>query len=218
MLDIILFAAFAIFMGVKLFNALGRKDYENPVTLNSSPTTLDKETPILDDVKYEYVTENFEELEKKYGPKLTSQLKEINSIDPSFTEQNFLQGSQIAFEMILTAFNAGDKKTLKELLSTEVYKNFETEIDNRKHLATTEENTLIAILSSEIKSILLEKDFAKIVVEIVSEQINLLKNNSGEVIEGDPAHVNKVSEIWTFARNLNSDNPNWKLVETGNLG
>ena len=120
--------------------------------------------------------------------------------------------------MILTAFNAGDKKTLKELLSTEVYKNFETEIDNRKHLATTEENTLIAILSSEIKSILLEKDFARIVVEIVSEQINLLKNKSGEVIEGDPAHVNKVSEIWTFARNLNSDNPNWKLVETGNLG
>jgi len=219
--DIILFAALAVYVGIKLFNSLGNKDYDDQIK-PSSHTTGNNVVQFpeglkqhVTDVKFEEVTENYAELEKKHGPEIASQIKKIRRLDPSFTESSFLTGASKAFEIILEAFANDDKLTLRKLLSKDLYNSFTDEIENRKKSGTTYENTLVSILASNIKSIALERKYAKIVVEIVSEQINLIRDKKGDIVDGNPSTVNKISELWTFARNLSSSNPNWELVATG---
>lgn len=217
--DIILFAALAVFVGVKLYNALGRKDYDSPVlkakNSNVVPFPNNNAAPVVD-VPFAEITESYEELEKKHGPELATTIKKIQAIDPSFSEANFLSGAKYAFEIILKAFASGDVNTLRKLLSKDMYNSFVTEIEKRKQSDKIAENTLVSILASNIKSVALDKKNAQIGVEIISEQINLVKDKSGKIVDGSSSHVNKISELWTFARNLASTNPNWELVATGN--
>jgi predicted lipid-binding transport protein (Tim44 family) len=221
-LDLILLAI-SVYVGFKLFNSLGNKDYDDKIQppKNAAPNNVVqfpeglKQSAV--DVKFEEINEeSYEELEKKHGSQIADQIKKIRKIDPTFTEAGFVKGADTAFEIILKAFSEGDKFTLRKLLSKEMYKDFEEEIDKRNKDTKTYENTLVAVLASNIKSIALERKYAKIAVEIVSEQINLIKDKKGDIIEGNPSSVNKISELWTFARNLSSSNPNWELVETSN--
>lgn len=223
-IDIIIFAAVAVYVGVKLFNALGNKDYDEHIQNAKNDNNVVQFPNGADpshlkgqiDLKFEPITDKYEDLEKKYGPDLAKKIKKIESIDPSFTEDNFLTGAKSAFEVILKAFSVGDKTTLKNLLSKDIYKGFIAEIDKRDKDTKVPENTLVSILASNIKSVALDRKSAKIGVEIISEQINLIKDKDGEIIEGNPSHVNKISELWTFARNLTSSNPNWELIATSN--
>ena len=153
-------------------------------------------------------------LEEKFGEKLAIKIREIRKIDPSFAIENFLNGARRAFEIIISAFSAGEKNTLKPLLSKEVYKNFASEIDNREKDGKIEETTLVSILSSTIKNIAFSKKYVSIAVQIVSEQINIIRDKEGKIIEGNPSQVDKIEEIWTFGRDLSSSNPNWELMET----
>jgi predicted lipid-binding transport protein (Tim44 family) len=220
MIDIIIFAAFAVFIGFKLFNALGRKDFDNPKRAAQDNVVRfpagnnDKAV----DVKFEEIKDDYEELEKKHGLEIANQIKEIRKFDSGFNEKDFLAGAKRAFEMILQAFAKGDKETLKPLLASNIYEGFKAEIDKRELNGEVEETTLVAVLTSEIKDIKMTSKWnARIVVEIVSEQIRLVKDKEGRILQGDPSHVDKVSEIWTFSRNLTSPNPNWELVETGHV-
>lgn len=223
MMDLLLFAAFAVFMGFKLYNALGKKDFDEPRPTakpsNSNVVTFPhgeaEQTPVQDvafrDVKKE---EDYTALEATYGAEVVNRVKEIRDIDPAFTVQHFLAGARYAFEMILAAYSKGDKATLQSLLARDIYKGFSEAIDARSQQGSNEENTLVSVESPTIKNISVQNKTAQIVVEIISEQINLVKNKDGKVIEGDPSEVNKVSEMWTFSRNLTSPNPNWELVAT----
>ena len=214
MFDIILFAAFAIFMGVKLFKTLGQKDFNHKEHQNNQvidfpgaqPNKPSKEEQKAFDIDY------YEEIEKKHGAKITSKIKEIRKIDSNFTAEGFLDGAKKAFEIILESFSSGNKDMLKNLLSNDIYKGFASEIDKREKENQTNETTLVAILSSKIKEIKLSKKTANIALEIASEQINVVKDKDGKVIEGNPSQVEKLSEEWTFSRDLASKNPNWKLV------
>lgn len=216
MIDIILFAAFAAFIGFKLYNALGRKDFEGvakkPDNVVRFPNGAAEKVV---DAKFEEIKDDYEELEKKHSPEVVGTIKEIRKLDASFNEKDFLSGAKKAFELVLKAFSKGDKEALKPLLSKEIYEGFQQEIDRREISGEVEDTTLVSILDSQIKDITMASKWnAKIVVEIVSEQIRLVKDKRGKVLQGDPSHVDKVSEQWTFSRNLLSPNPNWELVET----
>lgn len=217
MIDIILFAAFAVFMGFKLFNALGKKDFDATAQVKDNVVKFPNgDNAKVVDVKFEEVKDDYEELEKKHGSKIVEQIKEIRKLDGSFNEKDFITGAKKAFEIILSAFSRGDKEALKPLLSKEVYDGFQAEIDRREQSGEVEETTLVAILTSDIKDIKMASKWnARVVVEIVSEQIRLIKDKKGQILQGDPSRVDKVSERWTFSRNLSSPNPNWELVETG---
>jgi len=88
-------------------------------------------------------------------------------------------------------------------------------IKSRADNNETLETTLVGISEAEIIKAELQDKTAFITVKFVSEQINVTCNAEGEVIDGDPGEVTTVMDIWTFARNTRSRDPNWTLVATG---
>lgn len=148
------------------------------------------------------------------GSALNSALKQILSVDRSFEPEPFLEGAQAAYEMIVMAFADGDKKALKNLLSREVYEGFVAAIDEREKRGETIESTFVGIDKAEIVEAALKGSTAQVTVKIHSQLISATRNKAGEVVDGDPSKVSEVIDIWTFARDTTSRDPNWKLVAT----
>lgn len=141
-------------------------------------------------------------------------LARIKMADKSFEESQFLAGAKAAFEMIVAAYAEGDTKALRPLLANDVYNDFAGAIEERRKNKQTLETTLVGINEAEIVEAELQGRTAFVKVRFRSEQVNTLRDAEGRIIEGDPNAVTKVTDIWTFARNTRSRDPNWSLVAT----
>lgn len=146
--------------------------------------------------------------------KLSPLDRELTRI-PNFNKALFIKGAQKAFEMILSAFSKGDAGTLSKLVNGELLKKFEKVINERKEQGMTAETDLIGFVETEIESVkFVDDESVNLVVKFVSEQVNLLKNAEGEVIEGDENYVQKISDVWTFEKSLNPRVNSWLLCST----
>jgi predicted lipid-binding transport protein (Tim44 family) len=143
-----------------------------------------------------------------------SGLTQIRLADSAFDLQQFLAGARAAFEMIVEAYAAGDKATLRPLLVDKVYRGFEGAIDQRQAAGQTLETQLTAVPAAEVVGAETAGSRARITVRFKSEQINLLKDGAGKVLEGEPQTAEEVIDLWTFERDTRSADPNWTLVET----
>ncbi len=141
-------------------------------------------------------------------------LRAIREADPNFSVQEFIEGGRAAFEMIVTSFANGDKETLRPLLSDEVYENFAGAIDARDAAGETMEMTLVGIREADVLEATMDGRVAFVTLKFVTEQIEVVRDKDGEVVSGDQSKVTTVTDIWTFARNTRSRNPNWTLVAT----
>ena len=130
------------------------------------------------------------------------------------TKEQFIKGAKAAYEMIITSFAKGDKKTLKTLLNKEIYKNFSDEIDHRKKENLKSELTFVGVRSAEIKNFEKKDNIYTFTVNFVSEIITCKKDKNNKVIEGNPDRIKTVNDVWKFSKNMWSSNPNWYLVET----
>lgn len=148
------------------------------------------------------------------GSALNSALRQILSVDRSFEPEPFLQGARAAYEMIVMAFADGDKKALKNLLSRDVYEGFVAAIDEREKRGETIDSTFVGIDKAEIVEAALKGSTAQVTVKIHSQLISATRDKAGEIVDGDPSKVTEVVDIWTFARDTSSRDPNWKLVAT----
>ena len=134
--------------------------------------------------------------------------------DPSFDPDTFLDGARMAYEMIVTAFADGDKATLRNLLSPEVFESFESVIDERKERGETVQASFVGIEQATLTGAEMIADEAHLTVDFVSQMISATVDKAGEVVEGDPQEVAEVTDRWTFARSVRSPDPNWNLVAT----
>ncbi|MDB5590199.1 Tim44/TimA family putative adaptor protein [Enterovirga sp.] len=141
-------------------------------------------------------------------------LDEINKIEPGFDAKAFAEGAKSAYEMIVTAFAQGDVKTLKTLLSRDVFEGFERAIQEREKRGDKAETTFVSIDKGDITAVDCRNRVAQITMRFVSKLITSTRNASGAVIEGDPEAVVDVTDVWTFARTLGTRDPNWQLVAT----
>ncbi|WP_368412879.1 Tim44/TimA family putative adaptor protein [Dongia sp.] len=138
----------------------------------------------------------------------------ITKADPTFDAPEFIGGAKIAFDMIVQAFAAGEVKALQALLARSVYDNFAAAIAERNRLGHRLKTTLIGITQAQITGAELVGKEARVSVKFVSEQISVTEDAGGTVIDGDPTHVDILIDIWTFARDTSSRDPNWQLVAT----
>ena len=163
---------------------------------------------------------SIEDIEAKLGrhaPKdspLRQSLTELLRVDPSFDPTHFLEGAKAAYEMIVMGFADGDEAVLKQLLGTDVYDGFEAAIRERETKGEKVESTLVGINKADIIEAEVKNRMAYVTVKFVSELISVTRDAEAEVVEGDPKKVREVTDIWTFAREAPSKNPNWKLVAT----
>lgn len=186
-LDIVIFAMIAVFLGLRLRSVLGRRnaDQDQP----PRPPNPDS-APVID-----------LEARRVQGPAPSDPLAQIGAADPSFNPERFLSGAQWAFEMIVKAFAAGDKEALKPLLSDSVYDDFVAAIEQRQPGEHAME--LLRIVSATFADARLSNRIAEIAVRFVSEQ----KSGEGEEV--------RMIDLWRFARDVSSKDPNWRLVATG---
>jgi predicted lipid-binding transport protein (Tim44 family) len=139
---------------------------------------------------------------------------QIRAADPKFSPDTFVKGAAQAFPMIVTAFAEGDTAALRRLLSDEVYDTFAEIIRNRLAARESAHAKIIRLDQPVIVRAGLEGRTARVDVKFVSQQIFVLRNQLGEVVEGDPDQPAERTDIWSFARNTRSLDPNWMLIAT----
>jgi predicted lipid-binding transport protein (Tim44 family) len=221
-LDIILFAAIAAFLVLRLRSVLGRRsgNQQRPKLdpfrkRGADEAGEDKVIALPDRGAHADSQATGKTAEGTESSPLEQGLMQIKLADRNFDPEGFVGGAKVAFEMIVTAFAGGDPKTLRPLLSNDVFDDFSGAIKSRLDKNETLESTLVGISEAEIIEAELQGKTAFVTVKFVSEQINVTRNAAGEVVDGDPSGVATVTDIWTFARNTRSRDPNWTLVATG---
>ncbi len=148
------------------------------------------------------------------GSALSKSLMKIIKVDPDFEPEHFVRGAKAAYEMIVMAFAEGNRKTLKQLLSGDVYDGFESALDERDKKKEEVESSFVGISKADIVEASLKNKLAQVTVKFVSELITATRDEEGRVIDGDPNAVREVTDIWTFARETSARDPNWKLIAT----
>ena len=189
-LDLILLAMIAGFIILRLRNVLGRKTgHEGKVVSNLSE-------------------KKFEEFKK------TIKLKKQPTEFDTNQKKQFLKGAEVAYETIINSFAKGDKKSLKDLATEEMNKNFESAIEERNSKNIKSELTFIGIKSSTIEKFEKTAEALFFTVKFISEIISFKKDKDNNVIEGDPNKIKTVIDRWKFTRKISTMNPNWYLAET----
>lgn len=145
---------------------------------------------------------------------LAGALERMVESDPSFTPKSFVEGAKLAYEMIIDSFAKGDKASLKNLLSREVYDGFARAITDRESAGQRVEQRFVGIDKATILAAELDGSRANITVDFDSELISATYDKSGQLVDGSPRDIRRVNDVWTFERDVTSRNPNWKLVKT----
>ena len=148
------------------------------------------------------------------GTPIAAGLDAIAKSDPDFDARHFISGAKGAYEMIVSAFAEGDRKTLKNLLAKDVFDGFAHSITERESRGETVESRFVALNKADISHAELKGSTAQVTVRFVSQLISATRNKAGEVIAGSSDSVTNVTDVWTFARETGSRDPNWKLVST----
>ncbi|NLS01206.1 Tim44 domain-containing protein [Rhizobium sp. P38BS-XIX] len=148
------------------------------------------------------------------GTPLNDSLRELSKSDPAFTPKEFVNGARMAYEMIVMAFADGDRKALKGLLSREVYEGFDAAISDREAKGEKVKSTFVGIDKADIVVAEMKGTEAFVTMRIVSQMISATYDKAGTLIDGDAESVAEINDLWTFARDTRSRDPNWKLVAT----
>jgi predicted lipid-binding transport protein (Tim44 family) len=146
---------------------------------------------------------------------LAAGLDAIVAHDSSFDPRHFISGARSAYEMIVLAFANGDRRALKDLLSSEVYESFEAVIKDREKHEQKTETRFVSIDKAELVGAEARDRAAQLTVRFVSQMISVTRDKTGAIVDGNPDKVADITDVWTFARDTSSRDPNWKLVGTG---
>ena len=209
-LDILIFAMVAGFLLLRLHRALGRRtgNEQRPSFLQENEETQDR---VLQMPRPGAETGGRgDEATTDKTPGLT----ELKAADPNFDDRTFLDGAGEAFEIILAAFAKGNKQELRGLLDDTTYQSFVKEIERREGAGERLETTLVSVKDAVITEAQMSGLSARVTVKFASEQVNVTYNEADEVVAGDASRVANINDVWTFARDVRTRDPNWQLVGT----
>jgi len=148
------------------------------------------------------------------GSPLAQNLEKIFAADTKFSPRAFLEGAKLAYEMIVSAFAQGDRQSLKNLVSREVFEGFAGAIDDREKAGEKMDSRFVGFDKADIVSAELAGKRVQVTVKFISQLISATLNRAGEVIDGDPKQIREVTDVWTFERDVSSRDPNWRLAAT----
>lgn len=217
----IFFMALAVFVFIRLRSVLGRRTGNerpppDPFSRGKGDREADKNVvelprPSTGRAAEESVREN---LTAFAGGAKSEGVAAIAAAEGAFDTAAFLGGAKRAYEAIVTAFATGDRKTLKQLLSREVYDGFLAAISEREERDESVDFKFIGIDKAEITDAAVRSRSAQVTVRFVSSLVSVTRGSEGKIVEGDPTQVSEVTDIWTFAREVKARDPNWRLVAT----
>ena len=223
--------AVAVFVLFRLRSVLGtRTGNERPPVERRKPATSEaaEETvvplrprgtgaPDLDDERRARKTEAEIEQFSRGDAQLAAGFKAVVEADPSFTPKSFLDGAKQAYEMIVTAYAAGDRAMLKNLLEKDVFEGFQRAIAEREAAGQTVDFTFVGLPKVEISEAEYDRKNVLVTVRFHAEVVSATRDKDGALVEGHAEQVQTIADEWTFARNPKSRDPNWKVVTTSQL-
>lgn len=211
-IDLILFAMVAAFLVLRLRSVLGRRtgfERQPGEAPAAAPLPAAREAELPPPAQAGAPARALPDPRSPLGQALMA----IRGVDPSFDPGAFLGGAEGAFRMIVEAFAAGDRETLRNLLSEEAFAGFDQAISAREAAGATQRTELRAIHDMAVEDAELKGSVADITVRIVSDQVNLTIAQDGSIAAGAEA-VTEITDLWTFQRDLRASDPTWRLVGT----
>lgn len=229
----IIFLALAVFIFLRLRSVLGqRTGSERPPYDRAAPNVVQRsqdnnvvpmpgavidQSPLAPAADIVPPTDRWKGIAEP-GTPLAQGLDAIVAHDSSFDPRHFILGARSAYEMIVLAFANGDRRALKDLLSSEVYDSFDGVIKDREKHEQKTETRFVSIDKAELVSAEARDRAAQLTVRFVSQMISVTRDKNGTIVDGNPDKVADITDVWTFARDTTSRDPNWKLVGTGSAG
>lgn len=215
-IQLIVLAGVALFLVLRLKNVLGTRDgFEskpNGKPHGASPGRARPDLAVIEGSIDEDIADHAD-VSSSTGKALAA----MKRVEPSFGVTDFINGARGAYEMILMAFESGDLATLKQFLSDDVYTSFSSVVESRKLEGLKIEAKFIGV--REVK--LTDAEFnennreGEITLKFLGELTSVVKDGAGKIVEGNPDEAKRQKDVWTFARIMGSDDPNWQLVATG---
>jgi predicted lipid-binding transport protein (Tim44 family) len=225
----IIFLALAVFIFLRLRSVLGQRtgserppyDRAAPNVVQRSqdnvvpmPGTVIDQAPLAPTADVTPPADRWKGLAEP-GTPLAQGLDAIATQDSAFDPRHFISGARSAYEMIVLAFANGDRRALKDLLSSEVYESFDAVIKDREKREQKTETRFVSIDKAELVGAEARDKAAQLTVRFVSQMISVTRDKTGTIVDGNPDKVADITDVWTFARDTSSRDPNWKLVGTG---
>ncbi len=214
LIQLLVLAGIAIFLILKLRSVLGSRDgFEKPPTpLEDVRPQVKRNFDVIEGGPDRDITDHVAE-----GSDAAKALSAMKHAEPGFAVTPFLEGARSAYEMILIAFERGELDRIRPFLSDEVEGTFAEAIDQREKNGLTVEANFVGMkeLTLQEATFNRESGMAEISVRFVGEQTYIVRNKAGEIVEGSSKEIKRQRDIWTFARRMGVDDPNWQLVATG---
>ena len=215
LIQLLVLAGIAVFLILRLRNVLGtREGFEKP---QITPPAQDsrrgrRDFEVIEGGPERDVTDHVPE-----GSDAARALSAMKQVEPAFSVSEFLQGARGAYEMILMAFETGDLDKVRPFLSQDVYDSFAAAVAARKERGLTVTTQFVGLRELTLAGAEFDRGsgLAEISVRFVGELISAARNAAGEVVEGSAKEARKQRDVWTFARTMGANDPNWELVATG---
>ncbi|MBM3606609.1 MAG: Tim44 domain-containing protein [Alphaproteobacteria bacterium] len=214
LLQLLVLAGIAIFLILRLRNVLGTRDGFEPPQVDqpaSAPSRFEVIEGRADEVDHDVL--DHAEADSPAAQALLA----MKQVEPSFGVRDFLTGSKQAYEMILMAFERGDLTEVRPFLAEPVAEAFQSVIDQRAANGQTVQAQYLGTRETSLAAAEFDPmtGTAEVSVRFVGELIAVTRDAAGNVVEGDPKAPRKQKDVWTFARQMGQDDPNWQLVATG---
>lgn len=148
-------------------------------------------------------------------PPVSAAAAPLRAADPAFDERGFIEGAKGAYEMIVEAFASGDLKSVRRFIAAPVFEAFKTAAGARESEGRRADLKFVGVEQAKIVSSRVEGGEASASVEFLSNQVRATYDRDGKLVDGDPNRIDLVKDLWTFSRQLSSNDPNWTLVATG---
>lgn len=216
MIQLLVLAGIAVFLILKLKNVLGtREGFEKPPAQAPNTDSARKSRPKLEVIEGgpdRDITDHVAE-----DSPAAKALAAMKGADPEFEVGEFLQGARGAYEMILMGFEHGDLDGIKPFLSDEVFETFVDVVEARESQGLTIEAKFIGVRETTLSKakFVKTKSRGEVTVKFVGELTSVVRDKAGDIVEGNATEVKRQKDVWTFARTMDSNDPNWILVATG---
>lgn len=212
--EIVILAMIAAFLGLRLYSVLGRRaeHEEEPV-----PTRFERSEGANMPRPVTAPQADLPRRNRELGdfpPTIERALREISAVDRRFDLLTFLEGAKAAYAMVLEAFWRGDREELRQLCDDDVYRSFADAIDAREAAGETLDNRLIRIEDTVVQAASLDGRTARIAVSFVADIASVVRDKDGNVVAGSLDDAIESRDVWTFSRNVDSADPDWLLDET----
>jgi predicted lipid-binding transport protein (Tim44 family) len=224
----IIFLALAVFIFARLRSVLGTRtgrerppfdpysgEAAKPATLPDKPSIPNRaeETSVAREAERDTTPAERWAGIAAPGSAVAAGLDAIANADRSFDARQFIEGAKAAYEMIVMAFAEGDRKTLRNMLGQELFEEFAAAINEREAKGLKMESRFVSLDKAEIKNAELAGNEARVTIDFVSQLVSATRDKDGNIVEGSADALTDVEDLWMFARDVKSSDPNWKLVE-----